>query len=110
MRQLPCDRVRSSRNGRLPERADRRLIEVAQRIRRPWFDRFVRQPTRIVRRMEMPSIQTPVRGVLDDNLALQLDALWYVLKHAGIRSTTPRSRADSTPGWTIRRLTRRCTC
>ena len=37
-----------------------------------WFDRWVRNPARIVPRMEMPSVQMPVGGVLDDHLDDQL--------------------------------------
>jgi hypothetical protein len=55
------------------------LDQVAKIIRRPWFDRLLRQPARISRRLEMPSVQTPVRGVLHDELTAQLEALWHVL-------------------------------
>ncbi|MCA9175484.1 MAG: c-type cytochrome, partial [Planctomycetales bacterium] len=40
------------------------LAMLEQRIRREWFDRWVRNPARIVPRMEMPSVQTPIRGML----------------------------------------------
>jgi mono/diheme cytochrome c family protein len=49
-------------------------------LRREWFERFVRAPARIVPQMEMPSIQLPVRGVLDEKLDGQLAAVWEVLK------------------------------
>ncbi|HEY2841406.1 MAG TPA: c-type cytochrome, partial [Pirellulales bacterium] len=55
------------------------LSLVGRRIRRPWYDRWVRNPARIVPRMEMPSIDTPVRGVLDERLDDQLAAVWQVL-------------------------------
>lgn len=55
------------------------LTKLESRIRRSWFDRFVRNPVRIVPRMEMPSVQLAVRGVLDERLDRQLDAVWQVL-------------------------------
>lgn len=55
------------------------LAELGQRIRPEWFDRWVRNPARLVPRMEMPSVQLPVRGVLDDRLDQQLAAAWHVL-------------------------------
>jgi mono/diheme cytochrome c family protein/glucose/arabinose dehydrogenase len=59
------------------------LSLVGQRIRRAWFDRWVRNPARIVPRMEMPAIEIPVPGVLDDALADQLAAVWHVLNRPG---------------------------
>jgi mono/diheme cytochrome c family protein len=56
---------------------DLRLI--GQHVRHTWFDRFLRNPARTSSRLEMPSIQTPVRGVLDDDLHRQLDALWNAM-------------------------------
>jgi mono/diheme cytochrome c family protein len=65
------------------------LTNLAERIRRPWYERWVRNPVRIVPRMEMPSVQLPVKGVLGDNLAAQLDAVWYVLNKPGFRPPEP---------------------
>lgn len=55
------------------------LSELGQRIRQPWYDRWVRNPARIVPRMEMPSIVAPVRNMLNENLDEQLAAVWHVL-------------------------------
>jgi mono/diheme cytochrome c family protein len=66
---------------------DLKLLE--RRIRRPWFDRWVRNPVRIVPRMEMPSVQIPVAGVLDGNLNVQLDAVWYVLNLPSFQPPPP---------------------
>jgi cbb3-type cytochrome oxidase cytochrome c subunit len=65
------------------------LSEVGRRIRQPWFDRWVRNPARIVPRMEMPSVQTPVRGVLHERLADQLAAVWTVLNQPGFDPPPP---------------------
>ena len=65
------------------------LTNLATRIRRSWYERWVRNPIRIVPRMEMPSVQLPIKGVLDDNLARQLDAAWYVLNKPGFRPPEP---------------------
>ncbi|HVA51721.1 MAG TPA: c-type cytochrome [Pirellulales bacterium] len=59
------------------------LSLVGNRIRGAWFDRWVRNPARIVPRMEMPAIQIPVRGVLGGKLDSQLAAVWHVLNTPG---------------------------
>jgi mono/diheme cytochrome c family protein/glucose/arabinose dehydrogenase len=65
------------------------LLQLDQRIRRPWFERFVRNPARIVPRMEMPSVQTSVGGVLNDELDLQLAAVWHTLNRPDFRPPEP---------------------
>jgi mono/diheme cytochrome c family protein/glucose/arabinose dehydrogenase len=65
------------------------LSLVGARVRRAWFDRWVRNPARIVPRMEMPSIQLPVRGVLDDKLNDQLSAVWRALNTPGFNPPPP---------------------
>ncbi len=65
------------------------LKQLDRRIRRPWFDRWVRNPARIVPRMEMPSVQIPVAGVLDGKLDDQLDAVWHVLNLPGFQPPSP---------------------
>ncbi len=65
------------------------LSQLDHRIRRPWFDRWVRNPARIVPRMEMPSVQIPVSGVLDGKLDDQLAAVWHVLNLPGFEPPLP---------------------
>lgn len=65
------------------------LAELGLRVRRPWYDRWVRNPARIVPRMEMPSIQLPIRGVLDEQLDEQLAAVWHVLNQPGFTPPPP---------------------
>ncbi len=65
------------------------LSGLDQRIRKEWFDRFVRNPARIVPRMEMPSVQVPVRGVLGNKLDEQLSAVWHTLNTAGFEPPEP---------------------
>ena len=65
------------------------LTLLGRRIRREWFDRWVRNPSRIVPRMEMPSVQIAVRGVLDENLDQQLAAVWEVLNRPGFEPPEP---------------------
>ncbi len=65
------------------------LSQLGRRIRREWFDRFVRNPARIVPNMEMPSVQIPVAGVLDDRLDEQLAAVWHVLNTPGFEPPAP---------------------
>jgi mono/diheme cytochrome c family protein len=66
--------VKAPVNARGPQ-----LTMMGDRIRREWFDRFVSNPLRIIPRMEMPSVQVAVRGVLDDDLDKQLGAVWDAL-------------------------------
>jgi mono/diheme cytochrome c family protein len=65
------------------------LSRLEERIRRPWFDRWVRNPARIVPRMEMPSVQIPVSGVLAGKLDDQLAAVWHVLNLPGFEPSLP---------------------
>jgi len=65
------------------------LTMLGQRVRREWFDRFIRNPLRVVPRMEMPSIQVAVGGVLGDDLPTQLNAVWDVLNTPGFEPPLP---------------------
>lgn len=77
------------------------LSTLGARIRRPWYDRWVRNPARIIPRMEMPAIQLPVRGVLDEHLPDQLAAVWDALNTPGFEPPLPNPvrvvRARNTP-------------
>jgi len=59
------------------------------RIRKIWFSRWVNNPARIIPRMEMPSVQIPVRGVLDNHLPHQIEAVWKILNTKGFEPPTP---------------------
>ncbi|MCH8923558.1 MAG: hypothetical protein IIA67_10480, partial [Planctomycetes bacterium] len=78
------------------------LSMLGQRIRRTWFDRFVRNPSRIVPRMEMPTIALAARGHLGDNLDHQLAAVWEVLNQRGFEppasSVVRVARTAAIPG------------
>jgi hypothetical protein len=65
------------------------LTMLGDRIRPGWFKRWVRNPSRIVARMEMPAIQTAVKGVLGDDLDVQLSALWKTLNTQGFEPPKP---------------------
>ncbi len=65
------------------------LTMLGDQVRRAWFDRFVRNPARIVPRMEMPSVKVAVRGLLDDNVDHQLSAVWDVLNTRGFEPPRP---------------------
>ncbi len=79
------------------------LSRLGERIRLSWFQRWLRNPARLVPQLEMPSIQIPVRGVLEHNLEHQLSAVWQVLNTPGfdppppspIRVVRRRNDADS---------------
>lgn len=67
------------------------LSSLDKRIRKEWYDRFLKNPARIVPRMEMPSVQIPVKGVLDSKLDPQLAALWHVLATPGFEPPEPNA-------------------
>ncbi|WP_254507178.1 c-type cytochrome [Anatilimnocola floriformis] len=85
-----CHQVGSVQPVKAPPNARGPTLSMPQnRLRKTWFDRWVRNPARIVPRMEMPSVQTPVRGVLQDNLHDQLAAVWQVLSTPGFEPPLP---------------------
>lgn len=65
------------------------LSMLGERIRPSWFRRWVHNPSRIVPRMEMPAIQVAAKGVLNDDLDLQLAALWKTLNTPGFEPPKP---------------------
>ena len=65
------------------------LAMPGKRIRESWYYRWVENPSRIVPRMEMPAIQTPVAGVLEADLDRQLSALWNTLNQPNFRPPRP---------------------
>ena len=67
------------------------LSNIGHRVRREWFDRWVRNPARIVPQMEMPSVQQPVRGVLAGQLDDQLAAVWRVLNREDFTPPSPNA-------------------
>ncbi len=67
------------------------LSQLGKRIRYSWYQRWVRNPARIVPRMEMPSVQIPVSGALNDDLDQQLEAVWSVLNDPSFRPPEPNA-------------------
>ena len=65
------------------------LSQVGRRVRREWFDRWVRNPARIVPKMEMPAVQQSIRGVLAGDLDAQLTAVWRVLNREEFTPPSP---------------------
>lgn len=65
------------------------LTMLGERVRPSWFRRWVHNPSRIVPRMEMPAIQVAAKGVLNDDLDLQLEALWRTLNTPGFEPPKP---------------------
>ncbi|QDV22777.1 hypothetical protein [Aureliella helgolandensis] len=65
------------------------LTMLGDRIRPTWFQRWVRNPARIVPRMEMPAIKTAAQGLLGNSLDRQLDALWQTLNTPGFQPPKP---------------------
>tara|TARA_B100000945_G_scaffold319520_1_gene326924 strand:- start:5171 stop:9409 length:4239 start_codon:yes stop_codon:yes gene_type:complete len=65
------------------------LSLLNSRIRKVWFSRWVSNPARMVPRMEMPSVRLAVRGVLENHLPHQLDAVWETLNQEGFEPPAP---------------------
>ncbi len=87
---VSCHRVGSVEPDKAPLNArGPDLTMLSRRIRHEWFERWVRNPARIVPRMEMPAVQLPVRGVLNDDLDTQLAAVWRALNTAGFEPPPP---------------------
>lgn len=76
--------VKAQLNARGPN-----LSMCGDRVRKSWFDRFVANPARIVPALEMPSVRIAVRGVLEDDLPTQLNAVWDVLNQPGFEPPAP---------------------
>jgi glucose/arabinose dehydrogenase len=55
------------------------LLRLAERVRRPWFLRWMRDPSRIAPGIEMPGYQAARAGILGGVLDHQLAALWHAL-------------------------------
>jgi len=65
------------------------LMQLANRMRRSFFDRWTRNAIRIVPGMEMPSYHNkPVPGVLNDDVDLQLAVLWKALNDERFKPPT----------------------
>ena len=64
------------------------LSQLGKRIRREWFERLVREPLRVVPGVEMPSLRIPVRGIMNDDLELQIAAVWGALNTPGFEPPT----------------------
>ncbi len=65
------------------------LSMLGRRIRLSWFDRWTRNPARIVPGMEMPAVQVPVHGVLEAHLNDQLAAVWQILNTENFEPPQP---------------------
>ncbi len=78
------------------------LRNVGATVRREWFQRWVRNPARLVPQMEMPAVVQPVRGVLDGRLDEQLAAVWFVINHGDFTPPPPAAlrvvRRSNLPG------------
>ena len=65
------------------------LMQLAGRMRKPFFDRWTRNPIRVVPGMEMPSYHSkPVPGVLKDDVNLQLAVLWKAINDKRFKPPT----------------------
>ncbi|MFN0053383.1 MAG: c-type cytochrome [Planctomycetales bacterium] len=77
---VACHKVGSfePRNVALASRGSD-LFGLSQRMREPFFQRWVRAPLRVIPNMEMPSFDKPLPDLLDGRHAAQMAALWSAL-------------------------------
>ncbi len=57
------------------------LMRLEGVMREEYFLRWTRSPLRIVPGMEMPSYTKPVKGLLNDDVEIQLATMWKALNH-----------------------------
>ena len=78
------------------------LSQIGNRIRRAWFDRWVRNPARIVPQMEMPAVQQSVRGVLERESRRAIGGRLAGAQSAWFHSAEPQRACASCGGRTCR--------
>jgi len=64
------------------------LMGLGERLRPEYFLRWTNSPLRIIPGFEMPSYQRPVPGVLGDDVAKQLSAVWYAVNDPKFEAPT----------------------
>jgi mono/diheme cytochrome c family protein len=78
------------------------LSNLGDWIRPAWFQRWVRNPLRVVPRVEMPAVELPVPHVLEGDLNAQVNAVWHVLNQPGFEPPAPDAlrvvRQSGVPG------------
>lgn len=72
-----------------PNQLGPNLAMLGDRLRAPWFRRWMHDPARIVPGMEMPAVRIPIQGVLDGGLDSQIQSLWHVLNQEGFQPPKP---------------------
>jgi len=87
---ISCHQIGSQKvAGIFPGTQGPNLLHLDQHVRYSWFVRWVRNPTRISPRMEMPAVKTPVRGVLESQLNHQYAAVWAAVNQEGFKPPKP---------------------
>ena len=67
------------------------LVAIGRRIRPIWFSRWLDNPARYNRRVEMPSVRIAVPGVLNDHLPSQRESLWRALQNTDFVPPDPNA-------------------
>ena len=70
------------------------LMTMGQRIRPRFFQRWMKNPLRVVAGIEMPAIQKAVPGLDNDSLPRQLATVWQALADARFTPPTVTSRFE----------------
>jgi len=70
------------------------LLNIQKRLRPEFYHRWTRSPLRVVKGMEMPAYQKPVKGVLGDDVEKQLATLWKALGDPNFVPPTDPSQVE----------------
>ncbi|MCA9061118.1 MAG: hypothetical protein KDA85_21545, partial [Planctomycetaceae bacterium] len=78
------------------------LMSMGQRIRSPYFFRWMKNPIRVVRGIEMPAIRKAIPGVRGESIPEQLAVIWRAVRDPRFTPPTITSRYEQivnvTPG------------
>ena len=70
------------------------LLTMGSRIRPRFFQRWMKNPIRVVAGIEMPAIKRAAPGVLDDDLNRQMATIWRAISDPGFTAPTVVSRYE----------------
>ena len=70
------------------------ILSMGQRIRPRFFQRWMKNPIRVVAGIEMPAIKKAMPGVLDESLPKQIGAVWKALSDERFTPPTVTSRFE----------------
>ncbi|MEZ6039452.1 MAG: PA14 domain-containing protein [Planctomycetaceae bacterium] len=70
------------------------LLTMGQRLRPRFFQRWMKNPIRVVAGIEMPAIKRATPGVLDEDLSNQMSVIWKAIRDPRFTAPTVVSRYE----------------